>query len=237
MIQNTVNINTRLSIQVALSGFSFKREGVDSDPEIFSERYPSPFSDFEAAEEFFSDRINEIEALREKYREVVMYIDTDRYVLIPSEFYSGTSAEKDFDEVHTLRENERLFTVGIESLDVVLVYAVPDSIYIHFSRIQPSVKYFPLPYRLFEASSKGVNADIYVITEGNRSDIMVVHNCHVELFNSYRTGSFDTVLYYVFAAAEACSLDISGSSVCFCSPISDSDYAKASEYIGNIIRL
>ena len=104
MLQNT----DRISIQVGLSGYSFKIESGDSE---MSSGWMT------------ADRIFTTPELQKRYSDVEISVFTPKCTLVPAQFYSPEMARTLLTEVTSVSDDDSVSAVQVPSLSAVLVFS------------------------------------------------------------------------------------------------------------------
>jgi hypothetical protein len=98
----------RISIQVGLSGYSFK---IESDNGLHSSDWLS------------ADRVFTTPEFLKRYDKVDLAVFTPKATLVPSQFYSPAMSQKLLAEVVSLKEDDVVESVPVPEYDAVLVYS------------------------------------------------------------------------------------------------------------------
>ena len=98
----------RISIQVGLSGYSFK---IYAGDEVSSSEWMS------------SDRIFTTSEFQKRYDAVDIAVFTPKVALVPEQFYSPETASRLLADVVMLKENDRVESVSVPEYGAVMLYS------------------------------------------------------------------------------------------------------------------
>ena len=208
MKQNT----DRISIQVGLSGYSFKLE---SDNGVHS-------SDWMGADQVFATS-----EFQKRYDEVEISVFTPKFLLVPSQFYQKEAAAEMLSEVSSLEPDDDVLTVEIPELDSVLVYSdmvgealarVVSETVIHSdgtkARALPEIYYMLKSLPSLEEYNKilasYMDGVLYLVVAQGRT---------LMLCNSFNAQDFTTAQYFIFMVLKRLQLNPEMSTITFRTPL------------------
>ena len=206
------NNNTRISIQVGLSGYSFRLE---TDGHQRSSGWMS------------AERIFTSSEFQKRYDEVEISLFTPKATLVPSQFYSDDRKRMCLSEVMRISDTDPVESVEIPELAAVLVYSnnVGETLSKVISETVLTVdgtKTKPLPefyYMLRSLSEvKEYNKIVASYMDG-RLYLVIAQGNSLMLCNSFAAPDFTTAEYFIFLAMKKLQLNPEVSTVCFRTPL------------------
>ena len=206
------NNNTRISIQVGLSGYSFRLE---TDGHQRSSGWMS------------AERIFTSSEFQKRYDEVEISLFTPKATLVPSQFYSDDRKRMCLSEVMHISDTDPVESVEIPELAAVLVYSnnVGETLSKVISETVLTVdgtKTKPLPefyYMLRSLSEvKEYNKIVASYMDG-RLYLVIAQGNSLMLCNSFAAPDFTTAEYFIFLAMKKLQLNPEVSTVCFRTPL------------------
>lgn len=226
MIEN----KDRISIQVGLSGYSFK---VETDGLVHSSGWMS------------SERIFTTPEFQKRYDEVNISVFTPKCALVPEHFYSGESARQLLSEVVNLADEDPVDSVSVPQHGAVLVYstaigetlskvvsetvlktdgnkahALPE-LYYMLDRLQSIQEYNKI-------LASYMDGYLYLVIAQGRS---------LMLCNSFQAPDFTTAEYFLFLAMKNLQLNPEVSTVCFCTSLESDQEMSLYRYFRNVEQL
>ncbi|MFA7115705.1 MAG: DUF3822 family protein [Bacteroidales bacterium] len=192
----------RLTIQINLSGFSVKI----SNPLgkfLYSQKRVFPIGMLSLTDigEFIKEEINSPIFLNKQFAAVRVYYGTEKYCIVPADYYSPDKVYDTLNLLHPIKEDEQVLSLSLPETKAYLIYAIPSATMVDITKIYENAEYYPIVYFLLDR--------IPFITENNK---MIVHFArdyvHIVaaerdkllLANSYPTANYVTALYYIFMA-------------------------------------
>ena len=206
------NNNTRISIQVGLSGYSFRLE---TDGHQRSSGWMS------------AERIFTSPEFQKRYDEVEISLFTPKATLVPSQFYSDDRKRICLSEVMRISDTDPVESVEIPELAAVLVYSnnVGETLSKVISETVLTVngtKTKPLPefYYMLKGLSevKEYNKIVASYMDG-RLYLVIAQGNSLMLCNSFAAPDFTTAEYFIFLAMKKLQLNPEVSTVCFRTPL------------------
>ena len=223
MLENT----NRISIQVGLSGYSFKIEGAEG---VRRSGWMS------------SERIFTTPELQARYGQVEIAVFTPKCALVPSQFYGNEGARALLEDVADLKADDPIDAVEVKAFDATLIYS--NSIGETLSKVMSETvvkadggKVNPLPelYYILESLSG--------LTEYNRIIasymdgylyLAIAQGKTLLLCNSYEAPDFTTAQYFIFLAMKKLQLNMEVSTICFRTPLNEDEEMSLYRYFKNV---
>ena len=226
MLQNI----DRISIQVGLSGYSFKIES----------------GDYEKSSGWMTaDRIFTTPELQKRYSDVEISVFTPKCTLVPAQFYSPEIARVLLSEVASVSEDDSVSAVEVPSLSAVLVFS--NSIGETLSKVisetvlrVDGTKALPLPEQYFMlgqlASMTEYNKILASYMDGCLH-LVVAQGKTLLLCNSFQAVDFTTALYFIFMALKKFQMNPEMSAVAFRTPLTDEQEMLLYRYFKSVDKL
>ena len=218
---------TGISIQVGLSGYSFKvydSEKVESSPWMKPEQiFSSP-------------------QMQKRYDEVSISAFTPKFALIPSQFHNPAEAEMMLAEVADISEDDVVESVMVPQLASVLLYSevtggtLPRVISEMVLNTDGS-KVHPLPevyYMLASLESIGEYNKIMASYMDGYLYLVIAQGRTLLLCNAYAAQDFTTAEYFLFLALKKLQLNPEVSAVYFRTPLDEDQEISLYRYFKNV---
>ena len=221
---------TGISIQVSLSGYSFKvYEG--------GEVRTSPWL---SAEHVFTTP-----EFQRRYDQVEISLLTPKVALVPDAFLEPSSARKSLQEVVRLRDNDFVETVPVPSLAATLVYSL--SLDESLSRVMAQtvmpvsgepVRVLPeLYYLLRELDSIQEYNKIVASWHGGYLHLVIAQGKSLCLANVFEAPDFTTAQYFLFLSLKRLQLNPEVSTVSFRTPLDPESEMSLYRYFKAVVQL
>ena len=205
----TMKQNTdRISIQVGLSGYSFK---IYAGDEVSSSEWMS------------SDRIFTTSEFQKRYDAVDIAVFTPKVALVPEQFYSPETASRMLADVVMLKENDRVESVSVPEYGAVMLYS--NNIGETLTRVVSETvmcvdgsKASPLPVMYYMLKELVKLQDYNKIVAAYMDGILylvLAQGSTLLLCNSYKAPDFTTAQYFIFLAMKKLQLNPEMSSISF----------------------
>ena len=206
------NNNDRISIQVGLSGYSFRLE---ADGQQRSSGWMS------------ADRIFTSHELQKRYEQVEISLFTPKTTLVPSQFYSHEDRRRHLSEVVRLSDSDSVDSVEVPELGAVMVYSnnVGETLSKVISETVLTTdgrKTKPLPehYYMLKSLSKITEYNkILASYMDGRLYLVIAQGNSLILCNSFVAPDFTTAEYFIFLAMKKLQLNPEVSTICFRTPL------------------
>ena len=223
MKQNT----DRISIQVGLSGYSFKIQAGD---EMRSSDWMS------------ADRIFTTSELQRRYDEVEISVFTPKFTLVPQQFYSIEGMRSLLSDVVTIKDDEYVDSIELPELSAVLIYSntIGESLSAVISETVLSVdgvKSRPLPFVYQMLKSIGNIPDYNRILAAYMDGILylvIAQGNTLLLCNSYVAPDFTTAQYFIFLAMKKLQLNPEMSAITFMTHLDEEQEMSLYRYFRSV---
>ena len=218
---------TGISIQVGLSGYSFKvysSEGVESSAWLKPEQL---FSSVQ---------------MQRRYDEVSIASFAPKFALIPAQFHNPAEARMMLSEVADIAENDVVEAVKVPQLASVLLYSettggsLPRVISEMVLKTDGS-KVHPLPevyYMLSSLESIGEYNKIVASYMDGYLYLVIAQGRTLLLCNAYAAQDFTTAEYFLFLALKKLQLNPEVSTVFFRTPLDEDEEMSLYRYFKNV---
>ena len=227
----TMKQNTdRISIQVGLSGYSFKIYAGD---------------DVSSSEWMSSDRIFTTSEFQKRYDAVDIAVFTPKVALVPEQFYSPETASRLLADVVMLKENDRVESVSVPEYGAVMLYS--NNIGETLTRVVSETvmcvdgsKASPLPVMYYMLKELVKLQDYNKIIAAYMDGILylaLAQGSTLLLCNSYKAPDFTTAQYFIFLAMKKLQLNPEMSTLTFMTRLDEEQemsvyrYFRSVEYI------
>ncbi len=221
---------TGISIQVSLSGYSFK---IRSGEEVTS-------SGWMGAERLFTTP-----ELQRRYDSVEVSLLTPKVALVPESFYSPSSARSALEEVAALQEGDFVESVDIPSLASVLLFS--NSIGESLSRViaqtvlpasgTPARVLPEMYYLLRSLESLEEYNKIVASWHDGWLHLVIAQGRSLLLANVFEAPDFTTAQYFLFLAMKRLQLNPEVSTVCFHTPLDPEAEMSLYRYFKAVVQL
>ena len=203
---------TRISIQVSLSGYSFK---VEKDGESHASGWLG------------SERIFTTPEFQRRYDKVDIALMTPKFTLVPAPFFDPSNAREALSEVVSLREEDRVESVPLPEYGAVLVYS---------NSLDESLsKVISQTVLMTDGTSAPVLPEMYYILRDlpqcpdynkilasyrdGYLHLAVSQGKSLQLCNAYEAVDFTTAEYFIFLVMKKLQLNPEVSGIVFRTPL------------------
>lgn len=194
------NIANRLTIQIDLSGFSFKI--TDPSGEILKsgeKSFPSGVSSASDLESLLKKELSSLSILSKKYDQTEVVVQTPVFTLVPAPLFQKESQKEILSQVHHIEDMDEVMNIEIPEHDAVLVYAIPNAISSRIFKFQKKAKYTPMIYKMIRSVSSCTDHNkVFVHLSKGHIHIVAAEGDKLLLANSYKANDFITAQYYIF---------------------------------------
>ena len=220
----------RISIQVGLSGYSFKLETAGN---VTSSAWLG------------ADRVFTTPEFQRSYDEVAVSVFTPKCTLVPEQFYSPDCARSILAEVASVGEDDPVSAVSVPEYSSVLVYsgAIGETLSKVMSetvRTKDGGKADPLPELYFMlkdlSSLKEYNRILASYADGHLY-LAIAQGRTLLLCNSYPAQDFTTAEYFIFLAMKKLQLNPEVSSICFRTPLTEDEELSLYRYFKSVDKI
>ena len=225
-----VDIQNRISIQVGLSGYSFKIQA-EGD---------SSYSGWKGADTVFVTP-----ELQKRYADVDVSVFTPYCTLIPANFHKPELSREALADVVNLPEGATVEYVPVPDFAAVMVYSNSIGGTLH-KVLSESVlkvdgsKSKPLPELYYMLSSLSQISDYNRILASYMDEtlyLVISQGKTLLLCNTYHAPDFTTAEYFLFMAMKKLQLNIEMSSVYFRTPLTEEQELSLYRYFMNVDHL
>ena len=204
--------DSRISIQVSLSGYSFK---VFQGGSVHSSGWMG------------SDRIFTTPEFQRRYDQVDISLLTPKCALVPTHFFNPLTARQALDEVVALRESDAVDYVDVPSRAAVLVFsnsidealsrAISQTVYTTSGR---PARVLPELYYILEGLSDCPEYNkILCSWMDGWLHMAIAQGGSLRLANIFQAADFTTAEYFIFLAMSRLQLNPEVSTICFRTPL------------------
>ena len=221
------DIRNRISIQVGLSGYSFKIEDAQE----------ASFSGWMMPESIFT-----VKELQKRYSQVDISVLTPYCTLVPQDFYSREYAREQLSDVVSLPEGAVVETVHVPEFASVLIYSASVGGTLH-KVLSESVlqtdgnKAKPLP-EMYYMLKDVVNLPDYNRILASYMDgvlyLVVAQGKTLLLCNSFKAPDFTTAEYFIFMVMKKLQLNPEVSTISFRTPLTDEQEISLYRYFKSV---
>ena len=223
MSQNT----DRISIQVGLSGYSFKIQTADATT---------------ASEWMSADRIFTTSEFQKRYDEVDVSVFTPKFTLVPEQFQDKTADNQMLSDVADLSASDAVSSVPVPEFAAVLVYSntIGETLSKAVSETvldKAGNKARPLPEIYYMLKAVSGLADYNKILASYMDGVLylvIVQGRSLLLCNSFKAPDFTTAEYFIFLAMKKLQLNPEVSTITFRTPLSEEDEMSLYRYFKNV---
>ena len=224
---NTIN---GISIQVGLSGYSFK---IQADSQEMSSEWMT------------SDRIFTSAELQRRYDNVEISVFTPKCALVPSQFHSPEASRRILSEVAALKDEDPVDFVEVPDQAAVLVYsnAIGETLSKVISETvlcSDGSRVKPLPeiyYMLRDLRDVAEYNKIIASYMDGYLYLVIAQGKTLLLCNSFRAPDFTTAEYFIFLALKKLQLNPEVSTICFRTPLDEDQELSLYRYFRSVEHL
>ena len=222
-----INKKDRISIQVGLSGYSFK---IYADAAVRSSGWMS------------AERIFTTPELQRRYDEVEIAVFTPKCALIPAHFHHPLHARYSLEQVVNLSDNDSVDSIAIPEHAAVMVYS--NSIGETLSKVISETllrpdgsKTAPLPELYYMLKQLPDLMDYNKILASYMDGylyLVVAQGKSLLLCNAFEAVDFTTAEYFIFLVMKKLQLNPEVSTICFRTPLSEDQEMSLYRYFKNV---
>lgn len=215
--------NKRISIQVSLSGYSFKvlnQDGTHSSGWMGA------------------DRIFTTPELQKRYDEVELSLLTHKFALVPEQFHSSAKERELLSETVALRKADMVESVAVPQYGSVLLYS--NSIDESLSRVLSqtvfttggeSARVLPeMYYILRDLQNCPEYNKIMATYRDGYLHLAIAQGKSLQLCNVYKAADFTTAEYFLFLAMKSLQLNPEVSTICWRMPLTPDEEMSLYRY-------
>ena len=221
------NMKDRISIQVGLSGYSFK---IQDDTAERSSGWMS------------AERIFTTSEFQRRYSEVEISVFTPKCALVPAQFYNPASARTSLADVTWLSDSDPVEAVDVPEFGAVMIYS--NAIGETLSRVLSETvlrtdgsKSVPLPelyFMLRQMSSLTEYNKILASYVDGYLYLTIAQGKTLLLCNSFQAPDFTSAQYFIFLALKKLQLNPEVSTICFRTPLTEDQEMSLYRYFKSV---
>ena len=206
------NINSRLSVQVSLTGLSFLVRNLETQKQdFFSEK---KFNGVRTPEELLFEiesHISDNKALQPKFSEVKVIYLNNVYTTVPLSLFEESKASEYLKFNSKILLNDYIAHDILENDGMVVVYVPYVNINNYFFGRFGSFQYYHgitvFLKDVFSAEKHSIVSKMYLHLQEDQFDCIIVKNGKLQLCNSYPFRTPEDFIYYVLFCLEQLSLN------------------------------
>ena len=217
----------RISIQVGLSGYSFKIEANDT---------------VRSSEWLSADRIFTSSEFQRRYDEVDISVFTPKCALVPKQFHNPGNSRQILSEIVDVSDTDLVEYVDVPQFASVLVFS--NSIGESLSKVISEMvlrpdgsKSRPLP-ELYHMLTEIQHIQEYNKILASYKDgylyLVVAQGRTLLLCNAFKAQDFTTAEYFIFMVMNKLQLNMEMSSICFRTALADEEEMSLYRYFKNV---
>ena len=221
------DIQNRISIQVGLSGYSFK---IEDTGDVSSSGWMGPESVFTVKE------------LQKRYSHVDISVLTPYCTLVPQDFHTQELSREQLASVVNLPEDAVVDAVPVPEFASVLLYSTSVGGTLHkvlaeSVRLTDGNKVKPLPEMYY------MLRDVFTLSDYNRIlasymdgilYLVISQGKSLMLCNSFRAPDFTTAEYFIFMVLKKLQLNPEVSTITFRTPLTDEQQMSLYRYFKSV---
>ena len=217
----------RISIQVGLSGYSFK---IQADNVVSSSGWMSV------------DRIFTASELQRRYSDVEISVFTPKCSLVPAQFHNPSAARAALEDVAYIAESDQVDYVEVPEFAAVLIYS--NSIGETLSKMisettlrTDGTRARPLPelyYMLRQIPSLNEYNKILASYMDGYLYLTVAQGKSLLLCNSFQAPDFTSAEYFIFMALKKLQLNPEVTTICFRTPLTEEQEMSLYRYFKSV---
>ena len=217
----------RISIQVGLSGYSFRLETADN---VKTSGWMS------------ADRLFTTAEFQQRYDQVQVSLFTPKVTLVPEQFQDASADASMLDSVADLENGDAVASVPVPEFAAVLVYS--NNIGETLSKVisetvfdKDGNKAKPLPEMYYMLKTVLDLPDYNKILASYMDGVLylvITQGKSLMLCNAFKAPDFTTAQYFIFLAMKKLQLNPEVSTICFRTPLSEEDEMSLYRYFKNV---
>ena len=221
------NMKDRISIQVGLSGYSFK---IQADNAVSSSGWMSV------------DRIFTASELQRRYSDVEISVFTPKCSLVPAQFHNPSAARAALEDVAYIAESDQVDYVEVPEFAAVLIYS--NSIGETLSKMisettlrTDGTRARPLPelyYMLRQIPSLSEYNKILASYMDGYLYLTVAQGKSLLLCHSVQAPDFTSAEYFIFMALKKLQLNPEVTTICFRTPLTEEQEMSLYRYFKSV---
>ncbi len=235
------SINSRLSIQVSLTGLSFLIANLETKATLFfsENKYPDPLTPEELLFEIEKE-ISKTEKLSLEFEEILVVYSTKMHAAVPLSFFEESRASE------FLKFNSKILSTDfvahdiIDSQDIVVVYVPFVNINNYFFEKYGSFQYYhgvtSLLKGVLKIEGHSIVPKMYLHLQGKMVDCVIIKDGSLQLCNTFSYRTPEDLIYYILFCMEQLKLNPDTIPLFLCGNIEkgDANYEILYTYIRTI---
>lgn len=224
-----------LTIQVGLSGFSFKiRDRKDNLFHHETVHFPHRLYDPIDVELPFKKAISTHPLLKLPYGSVRIYFDTEKHTLLPRDY--ETSELEQLRKLYELHEYDEVHRIPVAGAEADLVYALPSGITSVNNHLNSShFEFYPVIARLLEHAATLTDYNrVLCAYDGGFAHVVASEGGALRLAASYPVADFQTACYYVFAVMREVMFNPGLTTLRYFGPLSENRESLLKRYFSGV---
>ena len=222
-----IDMKDRISIQVGLSGYSFKIQAEDC---------------WHSSGWMSAERIFSTPEFQKRYSEVEVSVFSPKCTLVPAQFHQLENSRQMLSEVVALTEEESVEYVPVPELAAVLLYsntnvgAISRVVSETVLRVD-GTKARPLPevyYMLKQLSGMSEYNKILASYKDEHLYLVIAQGKSLLFCNTFKAPDFTTAQYFIFLAMKKLQLNPEMSSIFFRTPLDQDQEMSLYRYFRNV---
>jgi hypothetical protein len=221
------NMKDRISIQVGLSGYSFK---IQADTAERSSGWMS------------AERIFTTSEFQRRYSDVEISVFTPKCTLVPAQFYNPAGARSALADVAWISESDPVDAVEVPEFGAVMIYS--NAIGETLSKVMSETvlrtdgsKSLPLPELYFMLRQMPSLTDYNKILASYMDGYLyltIAQGKTLLLCNSFQAPDFATAQYFIFHALKKLQLNPEVTTICFRTPLTEDQEMSLYRYFKSV---
>ena len=224
------NMKDRISIQVGLSGYSFK---IYTDDAVRSSGWMS------------AERIFTTSELQKRYTDVEVSVFTPKCTLVPSQFYTPACAKALLTDVTYVSDTEPVEAVEVPEFAAVLIYSnvigeTLSKVITETTIRTDGSKSSPLPELYFMLRQVPHLTDYNKILASYMDGylyLVVAQGKSLLLCNSFQAPDFTSAEYFIFMVLKKLQLNPEVTTICFRTPLTEEQEMSLYRYFKSVEKL
>ena len=229
-MMNMSNNTDRISIQVGLSGYSFKLDTAGS----------SSSSSWQTA-----DRVFTSPELQAEYESVEISVFTPKCALVPEQFYDESAAYDLLNDVAEIEKDDVISAIEVPEFSSVLIYSSTigetlSKVISETVRKADGNKVKPLPELYYMLARLAVLTDYNKIVASYADGylyLVIAQGKTLLLCNSYAAQDFTTAEYFIFLAMKKLQLNPEVSSIYFRTSLTEDEELSLYRYFKSVEKI
>ena len=225
------NHNIRISIQVGLSGYSFR---------VASEQGAETCSGWMPPERIFTTA-----ELQRRYERVEISVFTPKVALVPAQFFTSEMARAMLDEVVDISDDDQVEYVDVPEQASVLIYSnaigeTLSKVICETVRKTDGSKAVLLPEMFYMLKALPSLTEYNKVMASYMDGVLylvIAQGKSLLLCNTFQAPDFTTAQYFIFLAMKKLQLNPEVSTICFRTPLQEEEEMSLYRYFKSVEQL